>query len=272
MKTRIAQAKQLSRHLGLVTITALLGTSPFTFADGALTPFTAEYQANIKGFAVKASRELTNTADGQYILRFRADSWAASIDESATFSVQTERLLTNHYHYLQTTFGKKREHRLTFNAAEKTISSNDQDIVTVIPYGDDIVYDKLSYQLQLQLDLQNGKDNLHYTISDKGGLKAYNFAIENEEIIDTALGKLNTVKVKVIRKDSDKITYIWFAKDWHYLLTQLKQYENNKETFALALNTATVNSRVVTGVVTGVVTSVVTGVVTGSANNITTAQ
>ncbi|MGS2717054.1 DUF3108 domain-containing protein [Eionea flava] len=224
-------------------------------ADTPLTVFTADYKANIKGFSVNAKRELTVLEGGQYQLTFTADSWAANIEEQSLFEWKNERIKPINYRYYQTAFGKKREQTLDFshatddtkaNTPNITINSNNDDDISQLDAPEDTL-DKLSYQLQLQYDIAKNVNNLAYTIADKGRLKSYQFEILENETLDTALGKIDTVKVKVIRENPNKTTLLWFARDWHYLLTRLEQFKGDKKTLTIDIKQATVDGKTVIG-------------------------
>src|SRR5690625_5259062 len=90
------------------------------------------------------------------------------------------------------------------------------------------VQDPLSYQVQLQRDLIDGRENLSYQIANNGGLRAYSFEVVDEEVLETPLGKVNTVKVMRSRKNHDRVTYAWLAKGWGYLLVRLQQQEDGE--------------------------------------------
>lgn len=209
--------------------------------------FSATYKANIKGFAVNATRELKTMDNGLYELSFRASSWAAKIDEVSIFSLNGNYIQPITYAFKQSALGKKRERNLEFLPSEQRISSTEKDTSQSIDNVDNKALDKLNYQLQLQFDLLNNKQNLHYKIADKDRLKDYRFDIIGEEVLDTALGQLTTIKVNVIRENANKITHIWFAKEWSHLLVQLKQFEGSKQKLSIKINTATVNNINVTG-------------------------
>ena len=48
------------------------------------------------------------------------------------------------------------------------------------------------------------------------------------QVLDTAIGPLNTVLVQRVREDKDRTTKIWLASDWDYLAVQLEQIENGE--------------------------------------------
>jgi hypothetical protein len=245
---RTVSRPQLAPTLLLIALSiSHLAPANAAASSNALS-FSANYKANIKGFAVKASRELKILDNQQYQLSFRAKSWAATIDEVSTFALKDSVIEANTYHYTQTALGKTKERTLAFNRDKKTITSVDKGDSISIANSDHLALDKLNYQLQLQLDLRTDKPNLHYKIADRGSLQDYRFELQGDETLSTAVGDLHTVKIKVIRENTHKITYIWFAKDWDYLLVQLKQYEDDKQKLSITLDTATVNTIAVTGV------------------------
>jgi hypothetical protein len=208
--------------------------------------FTANYKANIKGFAVKASRELKILDSGEFALSFNATSWAAKVEESSIFNWKEGKVHPISYRYFQTAFGKEREQSLAFNSTDNTINSDnngEKRVITQITH----TLDKLNYQLQLQQDLLANHSGFEYTVVNKGNLKNYRFETLGEETIDTNSGSLNTIKIKVIRENQEKTTYIWFAKDWNNLLAKLEQYNGDKQTLAINLDTASVNNIPVKG-------------------------
>ena len=46
------------------------------------------------------------------------------------------------------------------------------------------------------------------------------------EVLETAIGPLNTVKLQRIREDEKRQTVMWLATDWDYLAVKLEQIEN----------------------------------------------
>jgi len=208
--------------------------------------FNADYKASIKGFAVSANRTLKHLDNGQFELLFTATSWAANLEESSIFEWNKGQIKPLSYRFHQSAFGKKRQRTLSFNTDQNTISSDNDGDIRVIEQTTHTL-DTLNYQLQLQQDLIANKRDLQYIVANKGNLKKYRFEPQGEEVIETNFGSLNTVKVKVIREGKNKTTYIWFAKNWGYLLARLEQYNGDKQTLSINLDTATVDGITVTG-------------------------
>ena len=135
---------------------------------------------------------------------------------------------------------------MTFDWQAQQIIDTQSNVQLSIP-DNTLIYDKLSHQLQLQHDLMNGKTEFDYLIVDDDKLKNYRFRIVAEEILVTELGELRTVKLERIRDHNKRATYIWFAKDWHYLLAQLEQREKDNEKYRIQLLNATVDGIDVVG-------------------------
>ncbi|WP_458576350.1 DUF3108 domain-containing protein [Aliamphritea spongicola] len=96
--------------------------------------------------------------------------------------------------------------------------------------------DKLSYQLQLRLDLINGREALEYKVADDGKLKTYRFVREGEEDITTELGTFKAVKLRRDRgTNSKRQTWIWFAPELNYQLVKLLQSEKDGKQYSLVL-------------------------------------
>ena len=78
-------------------------------------------------------------------------------------------------------------------------------------------HDKLSYQLQITLDLRIGLSDFQYLVADKSRVKTYRFVRSGLDSVDTPLGRFDGLKL--IRSDpgSRKQTTVWVAKQlsWH---------------------------------------------------------
>ncbi|MFT6791502.1 MAG: hypothetical protein ACJA04_000704 [Cellvibrionaceae bacterium] len=207
--------------------------------------FTANYDATIKGFSLKATRVFQPLENNQAELSLAAESLIASISENSRFIWENDRIQPLRFSYQSNIIGRQSARSLTFNADKNTILSSYKKRQTELPNPLKAL-DTLSFQLQLQYDLLRQRDNLSYQIADKDRIKPYYFKIVDQEIIDTPIGLLKTTKVEIIREHKDRLTYLWMASDWHYLLTRIVQYEEGKKVFQLELTGATVGEKAVT--------------------------
>ena len=158
--------------------------------------FKATYAAKLSGLSVTAVRELKTLANGQQELIFRANSWLASIKESSQFDWNDNlRLVPNRYEYKRKGLGKDRYALLTFDWDNLRVTNNVQNKPWKMAVPPEAL-DKLSYQLQLRSDLINQVPVLSYAVADGGRLKTYTFEVMGEEVLDTPIGQLNTIKIK----------------------------------------------------------------------------
>nr|WP_255775714.1 DUF3108 domain-containing protein [Microbulbifer sediminum] len=196
-----------------------------------MEPFSATYSASYNGIKVKAERKLSGNGD-DWRLDFRADSFLADIREHSRFSLSDSRITPRHYEYHRTGLGRNRHTALNFEDG-RVVNISEPDRTLENPPG--AIHDKISYQLQLALDVAAGKEDLVYQVADGKRVRTYRFAVTGTETLQTPLGPVDTVKVERVREEgADRSTYIWFAPTWNHALVKLMQEENG-ETYQISL-------------------------------------
>ena len=202
-----------------------------------LSPFKATYQSEWDvGFSLsgEAVRKLAQLDNG-WQLSLKASALAASIDESSKLYFSPQGVRPEAYRYQRKVFGKKRSAALDFDWNNNSVSNsvNDQPWQMEIPTG---TLDKLSYQLQLRIDLIEDKTPLQYQVADGGRLKDYKFVREGQETVNTPAGEYQAVKVRRDRgPDSNRETWLWFAPELNYQLVKLLQTEKDGKSYSLVL-------------------------------------
>jgi hypothetical protein len=83
--------------------------------------------------------------------------------------------------------------------------------------------DKLNYLLALMSDLSDGKRSMQYTIADGGRLKVYDMRVAGTEILETALGRLKTMKIQRIRQGDYGQATLWCASALGFLPVKLER-------------------------------------------------
>jgi hypothetical protein len=211
-------------------------------------PFTAKYETAYNGIAVSATRSLKKLPNGQHELRFKAASWIATIEEFSQFTWEKAGVLYPQvYEYHRAGLGKDRDAILKFDWENKKVTNNVQNKPWIMDLPEQAL-DKLSYQIQLRKDLINATPLLSYAVADGGHIKHYRFEKLGEEVLDTPLGKLRTTKIQRIRKDdANRITYLWMATEWNYLLVRIQQREKRGKPYEIILAEAKVDGVTVKG-------------------------
>jgi len=217
----------------------------FTHAANPPKTFDNQYKAKLYGFNITVTNRLTKTADNQYDLLFKAESMIGNITEQSKmqWNPAQQTISPLHYSYARRGLSKDRTAELTFDWKNKSVTNNVQKTSWQMDIAQK-VQDKLSYQIQLQQDLLNGHKDFVYQIADGGRLKEYKFTTVGEEVLETPLGKVNTIKVKRSRENDERVTYAWLAKDWNYLLVRLQQEEKG-EAYTIYIHKATLDGKAI---------------------------
>lgn len=214
-------------------------------AANAPKTFDNQYKAKLYGFNITVTNRLTQTADNQFDLLFNAESIIGSITEQSKmqWNPVQQTIQPLDYRYNRRGLGKDRTAELSFDWINNSVTNKVQKTSWQMDIAQK-VQDKLSYQIQMQQDLLNGQKNFTYQIADGGRLKEYKFTTMGEEMLDTPLGKVNTIKVKRSRENDTRITYAWLAKDWNYLLVRLQQEEKG-DAYTIYIHKATLDGKVI---------------------------
>jgi hypothetical protein len=227
----------------LLLLTSLLS---FTATSAELLPHKATYTAKItKGISMQAEavRELKQLDNGQWIYRFDVESLPADIKESTTFNWQNNQISPQKYTYKLSPFlASNRKRKVSFNWPQNTVSSTYNDkkwTLAAIPINSQ---DRLSYQLQMLMDVASGKQEMIYPVVHKGKIKDNHFKIIREESLETKLGPLESILVIKVRADPKKReTLLWFAKDHPFLLLKMIQVEGAGDEYEIIIKSAEIN-------------------------------
>jgi hypothetical protein len=209
--------------------------------------FTAEYNATWTGgwfpINVDAKRTLAYKEDGSAILTFEADSAIAGLEEISTFRFLESTIQPLQYRYLRTGLFKEKDRNQLFDWQKKQITNGDNQKIFEGHWHDQ-VQDNLSYNIQASIDLKQGKTQFTYPVFDRNKVKDFKFQLVGFESLKTKVGTLRTVKVEQIENKKNKAkTYIWFAKDYDYLLVRLKQDQKDGQTYKIDLTSASINGK-----------------------------
>ncbi|MBV7548962.1 DUF3108 domain-containing protein [Pseudomonas sp. PDM26] len=221
------------------------------FAQAAeLQPFSASYTADWKQLPMSgtAERNLEKTSDGKWKLSFKASMMIASLSEESTLTQDKDTLLPVSYHFERGGLGKAKKSDLDFDWNTKMITGTDRGDPVKVALNRGMV-DKSTYQLALQQDVAAGKKSMSYQVVDGDEVDTYDFRVLGPEKVDTKAGKIDAIKVERVRDPTQnkRITVMWFAKDWDYLLVRLQQVETDGKEYNIMLLNGTVNGKEVKG-------------------------
>lgn len=223
---------------------------PASLMAADLQPFSASYTADWKQlpFSGKAERSLKKQDDGSWKLDFSASMLVAGLTETSWLGLVNGDIQPYKYRYERKGMGKSKKIKQDFdwNSLRVTGSDRGTPINAALTQG---IQDKSSYQLALQRDIAEGKTSMSYQVLDGDDIDTYDFRVLGEEAVTTMVGTVDAIKVERVRDptQSKRITVLWFAKDWDYLLVRLQQVEKDGKEYQIILEEGRVNNKTVKG-------------------------
>ncbi len=212
----------------LVILTLLL-SNPSLAANSLPNQFTATYKLELGPIELaKMTRRLYTSDQGYYIFESHSEPkgyarWLtnAELKESSEWMFYNGGLRPMRYTY-DRSGNKKRHVELYFDWQKQQITNtiNNDPWKMAAP---EKTLDKLLYHLAVMRDLELGKTQFEYQIADGGKLKTVYFNYVADEVLNTKLGKLHTIKMHHPGQRKENDTWLWFAKELNYLPVQIQQ-------------------------------------------------
>lgn len=210
----------------------LLGVYANTAASQTeeLQPFTAKYAAfQYDKELGTATISLDALGRNKYRLSYQSKISMFFLSdkrkEVSLFSYVDEKIVPFKYTYERTGFGSDKELVAEFDTNNKTITL---DRETTIPWNGEL--DNQLYRFDVQIQLARKKSELSYSlINNRGKPRHYDMLVVGTEVLDMPYGKVEAIKVKMIRSNSSRETYAWFAPKLNYVLVRLQQYKEGEE-------------------------------------------
>ncbi len=227
----------------------LLGT---TSQANEPRPYEAVYQAKALGISATATRRQSISDEQQYTLENSLSlvvlgANVGSVTETSEFVWNDSQIVPLHYRYVQTGISASNEEVFFDWNNSLAISQSDEESWEVAL--SDGVLDKLSFSVQIGQDIAERElAQFQYNVVDEDKIDEHLYRISSEEVLETPLGKLNTIKIERVRAaESRRRTTVWLAKDWDYLLVRLEQVSGSGTETQLSLESATMDGEPVTG-------------------------
>ncbi|ALI00002.1 DUF3108 domain-containing protein [Pseudomonas sp. FW306-02-F02-AA] len=215
-----------------------------------LQPFSASYTADWKQLPMSGSaeRSLSKNDNGSWTLNFKASMLVASLTEESTLKLDKDALLPQSYRFERGGLGKAKKVNLDFDWTTKMVTGTDRGDPVKVPLNTGML-DKSTYQLALQRDVAAGKKSMSYQVVEGEDTDTYDFRVIGQEKVQTKAGSVDAIKVERVRDPTQnkRITEMWFAKDWGYILVALRQVETDGKEYNIMLLDGTVDGKAVKG-------------------------
>ena len=135
--------------------------------------------------------------------------------EHSIFTVNDNTVVPSEYYYNRSGTGPDKELKVRFShqGQGKIAVENGE---TFDWNGE---FDNQIYRIDLAKQLAEGKTSLEYHfVNYRGELRHYGVQVVDEEVLSLPFGKIETVKVKLIRDSNKRETFVWFAPSLNYTL------------------------------------------------------
>lgn len=195
--------------------------------------YQAKYTAKMKGIRVNGIRSIKPIGENRYRADWKIKALWMNIDEWSEFEIDAKNNIRPlKYYYGKKGFSNDKPINIKFNWKEKILISRQGEIEQVYILENN-TQDKLSYQIQMQLDLidKPRPHRLEYNVATEKGLEKYVFQYESEKIVDSKAGKKTSVVFSHNKKNRE--VKLWLAPDFLYAPIQLLFKKGGSEQFIL---------------------------------------
>lgn len=237
LKKKVTQQIKLLVSLALILLTIqklaaqeatetnTIATTQHPFVD-----FSAEFAAFRYGRELgNATIALSKVSEKQYRLDYSSSLSIFFLSdkrkETSYFSIENQQIIPHNYIYIRTGTGSDKHVNVVFDHDKNKILVNDRPS---FPLEDQ--FDNQLYRLDIQAKLAAGQSDFNYKIINyRGELREYQFKVLNNEKLSLPFGEIETIKVAMLRENSTRQTYVWFAPALNYQLVRLQQFKDGEE-------------------------------------------
>jgi hypothetical protein len=217
-----------------LTLLLMLGCAVCPGATLELDRFVASFVLKAFGTTVGRSEwRLVPIEDRRFLWESRSETAGAGallrdvyITERSESEIHGQSFRPLAYQYDRYGKNATRNVRVTFDWQNEAVFNTAQAHTwrMSLPPG---TLDKLNYLLALMGDLVDGKRSMRYTIADGGRLKTYEMREAGSETLDTALGTLETLKMRRVRHADYGEATLWCAPALGFLPVKLENRDRD---------------------------------------------
>ena len=234
---------------------ALSSFASYCYAQNTpLLEYVAQYEASANGLEATATRSLNRTDENSYRLSNSleasiAGQALANLDQASEFTIDGGRIVPLNYSY-QLSGVSRASHTIFFNWDGEVALSTEGDESWQLQLKEGVM-DQLSYQVAIRqalMDNTEDETSFSFEIIDGDAIEIQEYRLVGEEITSTPLGELSTLKLEQVREASDeRVTEIWLALEWDFLLTRIEQLNSSGLRISLELKSAKLDGNTVRG-------------------------
>ncbi|MBW8192206.1 DUF3108 domain-containing protein [Neiella marina] len=204
-----------------------------------LVAFHSNYKVFRNGSEVgNGQRTFHNSTDGRWYFASESNlSWFILSDkrkEQSWLKLTDGQVNSVEYQFNRSGTGPDKESHIIFDDDKKSLTDIYDDDPLETDWSEDLL-DPVGYQLQMRLDVAAGKKELSYPVLYKGERRDYRYEVVGEELLDLPIGKVEAVKIKRIRNNKRRETFVWLSKDHDFIVARIWQSKDGEEQADLRL-------------------------------------
>ncbi|MEM7284135.1 MAG: DUF3108 domain-containing protein, partial [Pseudomonadota bacterium] len=154
------------------------------------------------------------------------------IAESTDFRLTASGLQPLAYEFQDGSKRNKRGESATFDWEQKVVMASYKGEATQLPLQTGVVDRNL---VPLMMMHQCPKTLTQTQVVSRGSIRNYKFQSLGPETIDTAIGRLDTIKVKQWREGSSRSTISWVSPKHNCLFVRIHQFKEDKQVGRLTI-------------------------------------
>ncbi len=147
------------------------------------------------------------------------------IVESSRFGVGEEGYRPIEFNFINGKPDHKRSNKITFTADKATSTYKFETVELDLQPGDT---DRILEQLQVREALIKGEVPGTYRVVDRNEIDVIEYVAQGTEVLETPLGRLETLKFSRERDGSTRSTHVWFAPELNYQPVRIEQFKDGK--------------------------------------------
>jgi hypothetical protein len=227
-----------------------LGSSLASASETALRPFTASYSITWHSMSAgSSSLKLEKLPDGRWAYSSQSSAkglfrlaMPAELSSRSVFRIVDGRILPESFTADDGASSNEKDQRITFDwAAGKVTGVAERRPVDLQTRPG--LLDTLSVQVALMHEMLAGRKPERFALVDKDKIKTYNYTVEGEETVRSAIGEYRTVIFRSARPDSKNGTYFWCAPDLGYLPLKVERRDGKEVQWSMAVKRADIEAR-----------------------------
>ncbi len=237
----------------LCTITSAFPTASVSAIESPAIPpdYTAVYQVlrndkNIAEVTIRLSHQddIWTLHGFTHNMQGLADFLKIKGAQTTTGRWRDGRFIPEDYKFSLSLIGYKTNWHANFDWPSGFVTTYGKAGDTQLPLAGNAV-DPLSLSLNIRSQLANKQTQMMVKIVDEDEIDDQMYRAEHENRVDTALGCLQTTRVRRIRKNSKRTSMIWYANDHNYVPVLMQHSKKNGNDFRLKIISLDVSGQAV---------------------------